>query len=144
MAVTSTRTDIQDEIRRGSLPISAVTLKIKEALEQGNEHEAWRWLIEFADDFRGSTRKGQKWLISEPSSPIGDNRYDSAIAALVEYLCSTVDIASPPWTNEEYRFACPWWFHVDSPIVRARAIRESPISFKRHGVFICAGAFDSV
>ena len=73
-----------------------------------------------------------------------NNRYDAVIAALVEYLCVEAHIAIPHWTSEPARFAEPWWFPAGLPGLEAAAFRDSPITFKRHGVFVTANAWDRV
>ena len=37
-----------------------------------------------------------------------------------------------------------WWFPAGLPALEPAALRDSPISFKRHGAFVTAPAFDRV
>lgn len=124
--------------------MDAVAGRIGAALAGGREAEAWRWLLELVDDFRGSSPSGRASLVGTPPPSTGALRYDAAIAALVEHLCAEAGMATPVWTGSPERFVEPWWFVAGLPGYRAAAIRDSPISFKRHGVFVTATAFDRV
>ena len=131
-------------IRAGALSADALARRIALSLASNREGEARRWLFQFVDDFRGSSLGGQVALVQDPPPLTGDQRYDAAIAALVEHLCAVAHQVPPKWTNEQERFAEPWWFMAEMPGYRASALRDSPISFKRHGVFVTARAFERV
>jgi len=100
--------------------------------------------VQFADDFRSLPAGARRQLVAEAPELVGDRRYDAAIAGLVEHLCAERGMGAPGWTAAPERFAEPWWFPAGLPALRARALRDSPISFKRHGVFVTAEAFDRV
>jgi hypothetical protein len=131
-------------VRRGALVVDDLAGRIAEALADGRTEEAWRWILQFVDDFRGSAPGGQATLTAKAPRPTGARHYDALLAALVEHLCTEARTAVPTWTGEPERFAEPWWFVAGLPGYRAAALRDSPISFKRHGVFVTAGAFDRV
>ncbi len=126
--------------RRGALRATELSERVSQCLAAGSEQDAWRLLLQFVDDFRGSAITGKIFLTKEAPGLIGDSRYDAAIAALVEHLCSESDIPIPDWTGLPGRFFEPWWFPAGLPALEASALRDSPISFKRHGVFITARA----
>jgi hypothetical protein len=113
-------------------------------LSSSDEQTAWRWLAQFADDYRGSSPRGRTWLVEDVPRLVGDRRYDAALAALVEHLSAEAGTAAPAWTSEPSRFAEPWWFPAGLPALEAAMLRDSPISFKRHGVFVGANAFHRV
>jgi hypothetical protein len=127
-------------------PLSARELahNVKAALDAGNSKEAWRWMMQLLDDFRSCVARGEMPPIAERPEIIGDQRYDAAIAALVEHLCASASMAIPRWTGEPERFCEPWWFVAELPGYRWSALRDSPISFKRHGVFITKRGLDRV
>lgn len=131
-------------IRTGAEPIAVVARRIARALSTGDAAGAWRQLVGFTDDFRSSAPGGRGWLVQEPPALLEQSNYNAAIAGLVEYLCAQRRMPVPAWTSEEDRFVQPWWFPAGLPALRARALRDSPISFKRHGVFVTAEAFDRV
>jgi len=132
---------LSDGWRRGALTAQQTAERLGGCLIEADEVTAWRWLIELVDDFRGSAPSSREALVSETPSPIGDSRYDAAMAALVEYLCAEAGLAVPPWTSEPFRFVEPWSFPSGLPGLYASMLRDGPISFKRHGVFVSARAF---
>lgn len=136
--------EVRPKVRRGALPISTLTEDVAVSLREEGESSAWRRLLDFADDFRGSSVPGKRWLVEGPPGSCGDRRFDAAMAALVEFLCTEAGVAHPSWTDEPERFAEPWWFVSGLAGFEAMALRDSPISFARHGVFVNEGAFDRV
>ncbi len=132
------------KVRRGAAPTSEVSREIRRILRREGERGAWRRLLDFVDDFRGSPRAGQSWLIAEEPRSCGDARFDAAIAAIAELLCDEVDLPWPGWTSAPQRFLERWWFVSGLPGFEAMALRDSPIELKRHGVFVNEGAFERV
>lgn len=135
---------MKPRVRSGAATAAGIAEEIRRSLERHDEGEAWRWMLQFVDDFRASSRAGKMLLVQEPAALTGSNRHDAALAALVEHLCAQAGVGVPPWTWEPERLANPWWFVAGLPGLEAAAIRDSPISFTRHGVFVTAGAFERV
>lgn len=131
-------------VRRGAEPLVAVSRELRDILQQEGERGAWRRLLDFVDDVRGSPRPGQEWLVTAEPPSCGDARFDAAMAALVEFLCDEVGLPWPGWTDAPGRFIEPWWFVSGLPGYEAMALRDSPVELKRHGVFVNEGAFDRV
>ena len=136
--------EVRPRVRRGAMPLTGVASDLRRVLDEEGEPAAWRRLLDFVDDFRGSTLAGKRWLMAEPPGATGSNRFDAAIAALVEFLCVEAGVDHPGWTDESGRFAEPWWFVSGLRGYEAMAFRDAPISFVRHGVFVNEGAFDRV
>ena len=130
--------------RRGALSFAGLADAVAAALRKGDERRAWRLLLQQLDDFRGSSSAGRAWMVADEPPLTDDRRYDAAIAALVEHLCARSSTAIPPWTSQPCRAVEPWWFPADLPALEPAALRDSPISFKRHGVFVTARAFERV
>lgn len=128
-------------LRRGAAPVAEISLAVSRELAAGDTATAWRWLVQFADDYRGSSAAGKRWLVAETPPLVGQCCYDAAIAGLVEHLCAEAGLPAPAWTGESERFSEPWWFPAGLPALEATMVRDSPISFKRHGVFVGANAF---
>jgi hypothetical protein len=82
------------------------------------------------------------WQVEPPST--GDVRVDAALAALAEHLARRDGWSAPTWTRESRREAEPWWFVTDLRGMHPRALVESPLSFRRRGVFITRGALERV
>lgn len=131
-------------VRRGAEPVAEVSRELREILQQEGRRGAWRRLLDFVDDVRGSPRPGKEWLVADEPPPCGDARFDAAMAALVELLCDEVGLPWPGWTDAPERFVEPWWFVSGLPGYEAMALRDSPVELKRHGVFVNEGAFDRV
>jgi hypothetical protein len=136
--------DVRPRVRRGAVPIAEVTDEIARSLPTEGVGSAWRQLLDFVDDFRGSPDAGKRWLVDEAPALSGDRRIDAALAALVEFLCAEARLSYPEWTEEPERFAEPWWFVSGLPGFEAMAFQDSPISFARHGVFVNERAFQRV
>jgi hypothetical protein len=65
---------------------------------------------------------------------------DAYLAALAEHFCSARGIAAPAWSQSGDRFLTHWWFPSSTPALDARAVVESPSSFRRRGIFVGEGA----
>ena len=50
----------------------------------------------------------------------------------------------PTWALQEQRTTLDWWFIDDLPALQAYALRESPLSFRKRGVFIGDGGLQRV
>ncbi len=74
----------------------------------------------------------------------GDDRVDAALAALAEHLARRDGWRVPEWARQEERTTLDWWFVDDLPALQAFALRESPLSFRKRGVFIGAGGLHRV
>lgn len=135
---------IRPKVRRGAVPIAEVADQLSQLLADEGQAPAWRRLLDFVDDFRGSPTAGKRWLVEDAPASCGDNRFDAAVAALAEFLCTEAGLPYPAWTDDAERFADPWWFVSGLGGFEAMALRDSPISFARHGVFVNEGAFTRV
>ncbi len=74
-------------------------------------------------------------LIPEPPLT-GDPRWDALLAALAEHLAFHAELPMPAWADDPQRFLTTFWFPVDLPSIRARALITSPASMARRGVMI--------
>lgn len=107
----------------------------------------WRYvLVQLLDDYtsvlrhRGVSAAAQMWF--SPPRSTGDSRVDAAFAGMAEYLARRDGWTVPSWARLSEREAWPWWFVTDLQGMHARALVESPSSFRRRGVFITSGALD--
>jgi hypothetical protein len=74
----------------------------------------------------------------------GSTQIDAAFAALAEYLARRDGWLAPVWTGDPEREATPWWFVTELRGLHPRALVESPLSFRRRGVFITRDALERV
>jgi transcriptional regulator with XRE-family HTH domain len=136
-----------NRILRGCLPrrrrwssLAELAPAVAAELRRGTGSQAWRSVAEFLDDDRGADARELLLSVADAPSPTGDSRADAVAAALAEHLCAQRGLTPPAWTQAPVE-ATPWWF-VAGEAFRALALRESPISFARRGVFVTAGAFE--
>lgn len=135
---------VKPRTRRGAAQLADVALDVRTELESNGADAAWHRVLDFVDDFRGSSIAGRRVLVADPPALTGDSRVDAACAGLAEFLCTESGIPIPTWTSQPERFAEPWWFVTGRPGFEAMALRDSPIAFARHGVFLNEGALDRV
>ena len=107
----------------------------------------WRYIfVQLLDDYtsilhhRGVSAAAQ--MLFSPPRSTGDIRVDAAFAGMAEYLARRDGWTVPSWARLPEREAWPWWFVTDLQGMHARALVESPSSFRRRGVFITSGALD--
>lgn len=106
--------------------------------------EAFRELIQVADDLAAEDGAVRVALAVTPPQGIGDHRFDAFLAAVVEHRLSEQDLVLPEWTTEPHRVSEEPWFVSDLPEYIARARRESPPAFARRGVFLIPDELASV
>jgi transcriptional regulator with XRE-family HTH domain len=114
-----------------------------EELRQHSAIETWRHTVgPFLDDYLKAEESDILLAVADPPIPTGDARADALAMAVVEYICVRRGIVPPRWTQAPLELA-PWWF-VGGDAFRAVALRESPPSFARRGIFVTAGALQRV
>lgn len=124
--------------RRRWASVAELTAAVAKELRAGQPHDGWRLVGEFLDDDRGADDRELIFSVADPPGPTGDRRADALAAALAEYLCVRRQLVPPLWTQVPIEVV-PWWF-VSEKRFHALALRESPISFARRGIFVTAGA----
>lgn len=103
--------------------------------------DVWRYaVVQLLDDYtsvlrrRGVDVAAAVWG-AEPART-GDLRVDAAFAALAEHLARRDGWPPPRWTRDSSREAQEWWFVTDLVGLHPTALVESPLSFRKRGVFI--------
>jgi hypothetical protein len=111
--------------------------------------DLWRHaVLQMLDDYtsllrhKGTEAAAAMWAV--PPRRSGDRRVDAVFAALAEHLARRDGWLSPDWVRDPRREAEPWWFVTGLPGLHARALVESPLSFRKRGVFITGTALDRV
>ncbi|HXA30669.1 MAG TPA: hypothetical protein VNV87_00320 [Acidimicrobiales bacterium] len=61
-----------------------VGIEMREILSEEGAAGAWRRLLDFVDDFRGSSAAGQGWLVEVAPPRCGDMGFDAAMAAVAD------------------------------------------------------------
>lgn len=103
--------------------------------------QIWRYtILQTLDLYESRLRRlgvTQAAEVFQEEPPLtGDSRVDAAFAALAEHLARREGWDVPVWAMSPERTTLEWWF-IDSLLGhRAFALRESPLSFRKRGVFI--------
>jgi hypothetical protein len=74
--------------------------------------------------------------------PTGDVRVDAAFAAMAEHLARRDGWAVPECATDPGVKAVPWWFVTELRGLHPTAVQESPLSFRRRGIFITRDALE--
>lgn len=111
--------------------------------------QIWRHVIlQTIDDYESENRfhgiEAAAAVFADEPPLTGDDRVDAALAALAEHLARRDGWAVPHWALQEERSTLDWWFVDDLPALQAFALRESPLSFRKRGVFIGDGGLHRV
>ncbi|MBN7438537.1 hypothetical protein IUS38_23410 [Mycobacteroides abscessus subsp. abscessus] len=92
----------------------------------------------FFEFLRGADAAGPAAILlvtPEPSST-GDARFDALLAAAAEYLAARYGLAGPLWTAMPERFLDRAWWVSDLPSAKILAIKWTPASFVRRGIYL--------
>lgn len=107
--------------------------------------DMWRYiLVQLLDDYtstlahRGPAVAARIW--QDAPGRTGEPQVDAAMAALAEHLARRDGWAAPAWSQEPDRDTPQWWFVTDLAGLHPRALVESPVSFRKRGVFITRDA----
>ena len=101
-------------------------------------------VLQLLDDYTSAVRHhgleaaAQLWRAAPPST--GDARVDAAFAALAQHLARRDGWPVPGWVTESSRESARWWFVTDLVGLHPRALVESPLSFRKRGVYITRDA----
>lgn len=125
--------------RWASLAALAVALMSQSGEEAD---DIWRPVGEFLDDDKGADDEEFMSSVIDPPLPTGKQWADALVSALGEFLSVERGSAPPPWTQAPIEVV-PWWF-VAGDRFATMALRESPPSFARRGIFITRGALERV
>jgi hypothetical protein len=128
-------------MRRGASSLAELAETMREDLAEGREQDALRLIFGFADDFRGSSRRGKALLIAAEPPPTGDGGFDAALAGAAEFFADEAGLPIPAWVDTPGRFAEPWFFVAPSVGLHAYVLAHTPIEFAGHGVFMAEEVF---
>lgn len=115
--------------------------------EPARRSGAFRCVLQLLDDYERAIRNGMATgaaLFRDPPPGTGDSGVDAALAALAEHLARRDGWQAPDWTLDERRYAEPWWFVSGVRAWHALALVESPLAFRKRGVFLTASALERV
>ena len=94
----------------------------------------WRyWLFELVDDFRRTHRPE---LLSPPARELSP-QLQALFAGVVESLATEADLPIPAWCEQVKALPQPW-FVAGIENLKASALVESPLPFRRRNIFVLA------
>ena len=97
------------------------------------EPDLWQiYLGEFVDEFR--RRTDSQLVIEAPPSGM-PRRLRALLASVVEALCAEKGLASPAWCEEVGPMPEPW-FVAGMESLKASALVESPVFFRKRNIFV--------
>lgn len=104
-------------------------------------HHVWRYaIIQLFDDYQSDLLPER--FTAEPARV--REEIDAALAALVEHVARRDEWTPPAWARDTSRYSRTWWFVTPLKGLHARALQESPASFRKRGVFITGDALQRV
>jgi hypothetical protein len=111
-------------------PDSAAATGLRLLLEG---EESWRvHLFDFVDAFR---RSPSDRLVIDVPPPGLPERMDALLACTVEALCTEAELPIPRWVRATPPLAVPW-FPSGVENLKAIALVEAPVPFRRRQVFV--------
>jgi hypothetical protein len=96
----------------------------------------WKLVWEFLEKYRWEPVGIQPLLLSDEPAAIGDERWDTLLAALAEHLAAEHGLAPPD--RAETRVLQRPWFPAELATQRAEALVWAPAAFRKHGVYLSA------
>ncbi len=123
---------------------AAELLRCGEPLSVVWRHAVLQLLDVYESRLRNAGREAAVALFAEEPTLTGDSRVDAAFAALAEHLARRDDWSVPVWAQQAGRFTDDWWFVTELRGMHAWSLRESPLSFRRRGIFIAANGLERV
>ncbi len=116
--------------RNGKSEMSVVATAIQ--IERDG-FDSWKiHLMNFVDEFRHSLDPG---LILLPPPEKSNSKIFSLLASVTSYLCSELKMQKPNWANKSYFLTEPW-FVSEMESLKAMAILESPLEFRKNNIFV--------
>jgi hypothetical protein len=103
-------------------------------IKQRIESDPKNWaiaLMDFVDDFRYYRDSS---AVAEPF-PFTNERWDALLASTAEYLCEEIGIEPPEWIQKAPPCKNPW-FVSGMENLKAIAVAESPLQFRRRKIFV--------
>lgn len=97
--------------------------------------DSWKLhLMDLVDEFR---RSGDVRLLLLPPVTALDEKLRALIASVTYALCAEAGVEVPLWAQREHYLDQPW-FVAGIEALKASAMVESPLAFRRNNIFVLA------
>jgi hypothetical protein len=101
--------------------------------------ESWKgWLFEFVDDFR---KEASRAMLADAPPTVLTDRLRCLLASTVEALCVEQGWQPPVWCAAVGPLATPW-FVSGVENLKASALVESPLAFRKRNLFVLGNFLD--
>jgi hypothetical protein len=98
------------------------------------EADSKNWLIPFMDFVDDLRRYKNRSAVENRFEP-GNEKIDALLASTIEYLCAEIGMDNPEWTWDIPSCKEPW-FVSGVENLKAIALAESPVYFRRRKIFV--------
>jgi len=119
-----------------------VAYAVAAAVLASDEANAWRQVIQLADDLAREPAATRIALTVTPPPSTGSARYDALIAGLTEYRLR--GLPCPAWVNDSRYSLADEWDVETLPSLREAARNATPEEFSRHGIYLDPRELESV
>jgi len=116
--------------------------EIRDALDQDEWESALRFLIQLSDNLVGEDLHLVTSLVTTPADA-GDQRFNAAIAGLVEWRLLQRDLPVPEWAQAIGPLSEQWWMD-DFGVGTVAVVEATPEPLRRRNVFVDHIVFASV
>lgn len=115
-------------LQRADDSIASISIRIV-----ADDPESWKlWLFNFVDAFR---KKPDNEMVSAPPIPETPVELRCLMASTVETLCEELTVAVPWWCAGAGILPAPW-FVAGIENLKALALVESPVHFRKRNIFV--------
>lgn len=112
-------------------PTDSISIISERILDEGED--SWKiWLLNFVDAFR---RYKEMSYISTPPAEGLSPRINALLSSTVETLCEELEMTTPSWCSAVPCLTAPW-FVSETENLKAAAIVESPVHFRKRNIFV--------
>ncbi len=112
--------------------ISQIAEAMRVELAAGDEAMALRLMLDGVNRIPTTPTDALDQMLDEPAT-IGDQRWDTLLAACVQYYCRRIGIRAPAWSRKEPLES--WWWPAREHARAAMTMQRTPIDFKRLGIW---------
>ncbi len=109
-----------------------------------HEDAPLRAIIDLRDALRRAGPEGFKVLTAIRPALVGDARWDSFVAAVVEDEAERKALPIPAWVDDPRRLVEPEWYVAPYPQLFEAEKQGSPAAYLRHGVIASEESLTSV
>lgn len=107
-------------------------------------HVVLQLLDDYSSVLRASGTQAAATVFTVAPPSTGDERVDAALAGLAEHLARRDGWEAEAWAYEPGRRALQAWWVPQLPGLQVLALRDSPLAFRRRGVFLDPRSLDRV